>query len=109
MNDKCDYYESCRDNRENEIVFQTSLTEQMRGAVRELSEVAENIKFNNEKHWKAISKLQESVFQEKQDRITADGHIESKISYERGRVVGYAALISAGIAITGIILASLLR
>ena len=109
MTDKCDYYESCRNNRESEIVFQASLTEQMRGAIRELSEIAANIKFNNAKHWEAVGKLQEAASQEKQDRIFADGHIESKISYERGRAVGYAALISAGIAIMGIILASLLK
>ena len=107
--EKCDYIDACRRNREDEITFRASLQEQMKGAVKELSEIACSIKTSNEEYWKAIGKLGESISQEKADRITADGHIESKLSFEKGRAVGYAVLISTIIGIMGIVLGVMMK
>lgn len=106
--DKCDFYDTCRVNRESEIAFRASLTEQMQGAVKAIENIGKTIKENNEKYWSAIGKLNSQVEQECKDRISADGHIESKAALERGKLIGYSIVISAIIATGGIILTKLI-
>lgn len=108
MDEKCDLYDSCRKNREDEIAFRASLTTQMENAVQTLTNIAQSVKDNNEKHWEVIGKITSQIEQECKDRITADGHIENKLSFERGKFVGYAVLISTITAVGGVILSKII-